>query len=170
MAQETYRDAIYFFREGKKNHDQKGGPFVIWRNLRAAIAFSFLAIEACVNQFIDSYVDQNRTELKQSDIDYWTEKDGYVRIQKKLSDGVKFYGGASFREDTALWSDFEELRDLRDEILHPKIQGSIFANTDTSELLKKTEKGVVTAGAVIKKLYLGHPSKPTCPPVFDTPP
>lgn len=168
MAQETYRDATYFFREGKKSHDQKTGPFVTWRDLRAAIIFSLTAIEACVNQFIDSYVDKNRTELKETDIDYWTEKDDYVGVRKKLNDGVKFYGGASIQEDTALWSDFEDLLSLRDGIFHMKMPDSIF--TDTDKLVKKTEKGVVTASAVIKKLYLGHPSKPTCPPVFDTTP
>lgn len=168
MQQEMFQDAIHFFREAKKNHDQAGDPFVTWRNLRAAVIFSFAAIEACINQFIDSHVDQNKTKLTRSEVDYWTEKADYLSIKKKLNDGVKLYGGSPLALDVRLWTDYKELQDLRDDLVHFKTGSRIFYNTP--HLMSRVEKGIRTASAVIKKIYLAHRLNTAYPPVFDTTP
>jgi len=165
MQQEMYNDALHFFREGRKNHTEIGDPFVTWRNLRATVLFSFAAIESCINQFIDAYVDQNRTKISQKKAEYWTEKGRPVWINEKLNKGVALFGGIPLGQDTVLWKDFNELKDLRNNLIHYKVSNRLFYNTD--ELLKQAEKGIRTASVVIKKIYLAHPANASYPSGFD---
>lgn len=166
MQQEMYKDALQFFRDARNNHVKKDAdPFVTWRNLRAAILFAFAAIESCINQFIDSYLDKNRPQMSQKEIDRWTEERGPVFIKAKLTQGVELYGGTSLDKDTVFWQEFENLRSLRNDLLHYKVANRLFYNTD--ELLKKVEKGIRTTSAVIKRIYLAHPANTAYPKLFD---
>ena len=166
MQQEMYKDALHFFREARSNHAKVGAdPFVTWRNLRAAILFAFAAIESCINQFIDEHVEKNKTTMSHKEIKHWTEEKVPVSIKAKLTEGVKLYGGTSLEKDPALWLDFEELRNLRNDLVHYKVANRLFYNTD--ELLNRTEKCIGTASVIIKKVYLAHPSNTAYPKGFD---
>jgi len=165
MQQEVYKDALHFFREARKNHTENGDPFVTWRNLRATILFSFAAIESCINQFIDEHIDKNKGTLVPKDVDYWTEKSGFVSINRKLNEGILLFGGKRLDSDTALWQEYTELKNLRDGLVHYKVANRLFYNTD--ELLRRAEKGIRTASAVIKKAYLAHPANTAYPKGFD---
>jgi hypothetical protein len=168
MQQEMYKDALYFNEQAKMNDANSGDPFITWRNLRAAILFSFAAIESCINQFIDSHVNQSKGQMLQKDIDFWNEKSyPYPSIAKKLNDGVELFGGKGKRleNNAPLWKDFEELKQLRDDLAHFKMGNQLFYDTRT--LLVNVEKGVRTASTVIKKIYLSHPQNTSYPPVFD---
>jgi hypothetical protein len=166
MQQEMYNDALHFFREARTNHTKKDAdPFTTWRSLRATILFSFAAIESCINQFIDEYIDRNKATLAQKDAAYWTEKPGFVSINKKLNEGVLLFGGKRLDADSALWQEYTELKDLRNGLVHYKVANRLFYNTD--ELLKRAEKGIRTTSAVIKKIYLAHPANTAYPKGFD---
>jgi hypothetical protein len=166
MQQEMYKDALYFYSEARTKHAKKDAdPFVTRRNLRAAILFSFAAIESCINQFIDSYVESNKASMPQEKIDRWTEKDRLVWINEKLNEGVELFGRTRLDKDTGLWQDFRELKDLRNDLVHYKVANRVFYNTD--ELLKRVEKGIRTASAVIKKIHLSHPANVAFPKIFD---
>ncbi len=166
MQQEMYNDALHFFREARTNHAKKDAdPFVTWRHLRAAILFMFAAIESCINQFIDAYVDQNRTRISQKEIDRWTEKDRPIWINEKLNKGVELFGGIRLDQDAVLWKDFNKLKDLRNDLVHYKVTNRLFYNTD--ELMKHAEKGIRTTSDVIKKIYLAHPANTAYPKGFD---
>ena len=166
MQQEMYNDALHFFREARTNHMKKDAdPFTTWRSLRATILFSFAAIESCISQFIDEYVDRNVGTLVQKEVEYWTEKSGFVSINRKLNQGVLLFGGKRLDADTALWQEYTELKNLRDGLVHYKVANRLFYNTD--ELLRRAEKGIRTAGAVIKKIYLAHPANTSYPVGFD---
>jgi hypothetical protein len=171
MQQEMYKDALYFFEQAKANETNTGDPFTTWRNLRATILFSFAVIESCINQFIDSHVDQNRGRMSQSDIDFWTEnKYPYPSIAKKLNDGVELFGGKGkrFETDAPLWKDFEELKQLRNDLAHFKVGNQLFY--ETKQLFVNVEKGIRTTSSVIKKIYLAHPQNNSYPLVFNTVP
>jgi hypothetical protein len=171
MQQEMYKDALYFFEQAKANETNMGDSFITWRNLRATILFSFAAIESCINQFIDTQVDQNKGRMLQRDIDFWTEKTyPYPSIAKKLNDGVEFFGGKGKRleNDVPLWKDFGELKQLRDDLAHFKVGNQLFY--ETKRLFVNVEKGIRTTSSVIKKIYLAHPQNISYPPVFDTVP
>jgi hypothetical protein len=166
MPQEMYKDALFFFREARSNHSNTDSdPFITWRNLRATILFSFAAIESCINQFIDDYIDTNKGALPQKDADYWTEKSGFVSINKKLNEGVVLFGGTRLDADAALWQQYTDLKDLRDDLVHYKVANRLFYNTD--ELLQRAEKSILTASAVVKKIYLAHPANTAYPNTFD---
>jgi hypothetical protein len=165
MPQEMYKDALHFFREARSNHFANGDPFMTWRNLRATILFSFAAIESCINQFIDEHIDKNKTTLLQKDVDYWTEKSGFVSINRKLNEGILLFGEKRLDSDTALWQEYKELKNLRDGLVHYKIANRLFYNTD--ELLTRAEKGIRTTSAVITKIYLAHPANTAYPNGFD---
>jgi hypothetical protein len=165
MQQEMYKDGLHFYREAQKNHRASGDPFVTWRNLRATVLFSFAAIESCINQFIDEYIDRNKGTLVQKDVDYWTEKSGFVSINKKLNEGVLLFGGKRLDADTALWQGYTELKDLRDALVHYKVANRLFYNTD--ELLRRAESGIKTTSAIIKKIYLAHPANTSFPEAFN---
>lgn len=106
--------------------------------------------------------------MAKSKFDYWTEKSDYLSIKKKLNDGVKLYGGSPLALDVPLWDDYKELQDLRDDLVHFKVASRIFYNTP--DLMNRVEKGIRTASAVIKKIYLAHPLNTAYPPIFDTTP
>jgi len=166
MQQEMYNDALHFFREARTNHAKKDAdPFVTWRHLRAAILFMFAAIESCINQFIDAYLDQNRSKISQKEIDRWTEKDRPIWINEKLNKGVELFGGIRLDQDAVLWKDFNELKDLRNDLVHYKVANRLFYNTD--ELMKQAEKGIRTTSDVIKKIYFAHPANTAYPKGFD---
>jgi len=166
MQQEMFKDAFYFFEQAKANDNNNGDPFETWRYLRAAILFSFAAIESCINQFIDEHIERNRHQMLPDDIDYWSEKKRYVSITDKLNRGVKLYGGTSLNLNSGLWSDFSKLKDLRDDLVHYKVANRLYY--DTKELFERTEKGIRTTGAVIKAIYTSHPQNVSYPQVFDT--
>jgi len=166
MQQEMYKDALYFFGEAKRNHMAGGDPFTTWRNLRAAVLFTFASIEACINQFIDSHIDKNKGNMPQKKVDHWTEKDHYVSISEKLNEGVELYGGARLDKDISLWQDFEDLKKLRDALVHYKVANRLFY--DTEELINRIEKGTRTASNAIRKIYLAHADNKAYPLVFDT--
>lgn len=166
MQQEMYKDALHFFTEAKKNHATGGDPFATWRNLRAAVLFTFAAIEACINQFIDTHINKNRGLMPQKEIDHWTKKDGHVTISEKLNQGVELYGGTRLDQDAALWQDFKDLKNLRNDLVHYKAENRLFYNTE--EFINRIEKGIRTASAIIKRIYLAHPENKAYPPVFDT--
>jgi len=84
----------------------------------------------------------------------------------KLKKGVELCGGTRLSRKNALWKKFLELKALRDGLVHYKTSRRLYYNTN--ELLKRTEKGIHTAGVVIKELYLGHPKNVSYPHVFDT--
>jgi hypothetical protein len=171
MQQEMYQDSLHFYEEAKKAHAvAQENPFETWRNIRAAILFTFAAIESCVNQFIDTHVNQSLSTMSQKESDFWTEKSGYVSIIRKLNEGVELFGGKGKRldSDTSLWKDFKELKELRDDLVHYKAEDRLFY--DTNELLQRTEKGIRTSSAVIRKIYLTHPQNKAYPPVFDNNP
>jgi len=171
MQQEMYKDALYFIEQAKTNDVKSGDPFVTWRNLRASILFSFASIESCVNQFIDSHVSRSKSQMPQKDIDFWAEKTyPFPSIAKKLNDGVELFGGKGKRleNDTPLWKDFQDLKQLRDDLAHFKVGNRLFY--DTKVLLVNVEKGIRTASTVIKKIYLADPQNTSYPPVFDTVP
>jgi hypothetical protein len=160
-----YKDALHFFREARTNHAKKDAdPFMTWRNLRAAILFTFAAIESCINQFVDDHVEANKARMTQSEIDHWT-KDRRVQIDEKLKEGVELFGGIRLSRDKVLWQDFMEFKDVRNDLVHYKAANRLFYNTD--ELLRRTEKGIRTASSVIKKIYLAHPAHTAYPPTFD---
>jgi hypothetical protein len=141
MQQEMYKDAIHFMREARWHHGiAECDPFSVWRNIRAAILFNFAAIECCINQFIDEHVEHNRKQMKSSEVD-WTEKKRYLDIREKLNEGAEFFGGKRIDADNALWSSFEDLRLLRDGLVHYKTHNRDPYNTD--ELLKRTETRVL---------------------------
>jgi hypothetical protein len=164
MPQEMYKDAIYFCREAKNLIAKGSGPFEIWRNLRAAILFGFAAIESCINQFIDSYLNQNSGI---SDFDYWSERNGYVPIKEKLKGGVELFGGTGKRlsSDTILWRSFTDFKRLRDSLVHYKENDPRFYNTGL--ILTETEQGILAASEIIKKIYLAHPDNKSYPPTFN---
>jgi len=169
MQQGMYTGALYFFGEAKNNHAVKGDPFVTWRNLFAAVFFSFAAIEACINQIIGEHVDRNKRQMSQDEIDRWTEKCRYVSIEGKLKEGVELYGGKGTRlsKDAVLWGDFLNLKRLRNELVHYKVAYRLYRKTD--ELMERTEKGIRTTSAIIKKIYLAHPdNQGRYPSVFDS--
>ncbi len=166
MQQEMFKDALYFFEQSKANDVSSGDVFVTWRYLRAAILFSFAAVEACINQSIDEHIERNKHQMPQDDVDYWSEKKRYISIGEKLSEGIKLYGGTSLNLNSILWSDFLELKKLRDDLVHYKVENRLYY--DTKELFERSEKGIRTAGAVIKAIYLSHPQNVSYPPVFDT--
>jgi len=168
MQEEMYKDALYFFERAKTNDAAKGDTFVTWRNLRAAILFSFAAIEACINQFIDEHVNRNKGHMSQSVVDYWSERKGHVSIEDKLKQGVELYGGTRLSRARKLWTDFRELKDLRDGLVHHKVRKKLYYNT--KELFKRTEKGIRTASDVIKYIYLAHPGNRAYPRVYDSVP
>ena len=165
MQQEMYRDALHFYREAQKNHRVSGDPFVTWRNLRATMLFSFAAIESCINQFIDEYIDGNKGTLAQKTVDYWTGKSGFISINRKLNEGALLFGGKRLDTDAALWQEYTELKNLRDGLVHYKVANRLFYNTD--ELLRRAENGIKTTSAIIKKIYLGHPANTAFPKTFD---
>ena len=166
MQQEMYKDALHFFHEARTNHAKKDAdPFITWRNLRAAILFTFAAIESCINQFIDTHVEKNKARMSQKDIERWTEAKRPIFITTKLTEGVELYGRTSLKKDTALWADFEEFRNLRNDLVHYKVADRRPYATD--EYLKKTEKGIHTASAVLKKICLADPANTAYPKAFD---
>jgi hypothetical protein len=166
MQQEMYKDAIHFMHEARRHHGiSEHDPFTVWRNVRAAILFSFAAIECCVNQFIDEHVEHNRAKMSPTEIDRWTEKKGFLGIKKKLNKGIELFGGKRLDADKPLWSSFEDLRLLRDGLVHYKIKNRL--PYDTDELLERTTKGIKTASDVIKKIYLAYPTNKTYPEIFD---
>lgn len=170
MQQEMYKDALSSFEQAKKNDNAGGDQFETWKNLRETVIFSFLAIESCVNQFIQSYVDQNKTQMTQKAIDRWTEKKRHIGIMEKLNDGVELFGGKAKRleNEIQLWKDVVELKRLRDELVHYKVGSQVFY--DTKSLFVKANHGIRTASSVIKKIYLAHPQNVSYPRVFDTVP
>jgi hypothetical protein len=168
MQQEMYADALHFYIEAKANQAKTGEPFVMWRNLRAAILFSCAAIEACINQFIDSHVEKNKGSMTPAQFRFWTNR-GRRRpsIVEKLNEGVELFGPAGSRldSDPALWRDFKELKKLRNGLVHYKVRsGRDFYN---EELPEKVKKGIITTSGLIKKIYLAHPDNRSYPPVFD---
>ncbi len=166
MQQEMYKDALHFLREARDNHRQEDAdPFVTWRNLRAAILFSFAAIESCISQFIDGHVEAKQALMTQKQIDRWTEKDRFVSMNEKLKEGVELFGSNRLDQDPTLWRDYEELKDLRDALVHYKVANRLFYNTD--DHLQRVEKGLRTAGVIIKRIYLSHPANAAYPKVFD---
>lgn len=166
MQQEMYRDALFFFREARRYEKQRE-PFQAWRSLRAAVLFSFAAVEACINQFIHEYVGQNRHTLGTAEIDYWTEKSRKVSLDEKLKKGITFIGRTSFAGDCNLWSSFQALENLRDGLVHYKPgQGPYYE----SEFFQEAEKGIRTAGDVIKRIYLSLPGSTSYPNTFDETP
>jgi hypothetical protein len=158
-----YTDAIHFFHEARSANSSN--PFVAWRNIRAAILFSFAAIEACINQFIDAHIEQQRAQLTPAMIDRWREKKHFVSINTKLTDGIVLFGGERLDSDENLWPRHKELKRLRDDLVHFKVANRLFYNTD--ELFKRTENGIRTAGELIKKIYLAHPANHSYPKTFD---
>jgi hypothetical protein len=160
MQQEMYKDAIHFFREARTATD----PFVVWRNIRAAILFSFAAIESCINQFIDAHIEQHKANLPPQKID-WTEKKHFVSIKKKLTGGIELFGGKALDADKDLWQRYKELENLRNGLVHFKVANRLFYNT--AELMERTENGIRTAGDVIKAIYLAHPASQAYPKTFD---
>ena len=166
MPQEMYKDALFFFREARANHANKeSDPFMTWRDLRATILFSFAAIESCINQFIDAFIDRKRGTLAQKVVDHWTEKLHFVGISKKLNEGVVLFGGKRLDADSTLWQEYTELKNLRDGLVHYKAAYRLFYDTD--ELLRRAENGIRTASAIIKKIYLAHPANTAYPKTFD---
>ena len=168
MQQEMYKDALFSYREARSNHAAQGDIFTTWRHIRVAILFSFAAIESCINQFIDAYVEQNRGQMPQSEIDRWTEAARYLSIDDKLKEGIELFGGNRLSRDTSVWADYQELKKLRDQLVHYKAPNSIFYDTD--QLLKRTDKAIRTAGSVVKKIYLSHPKNTGYPSTFDDSP
>jgi hypothetical protein len=166
MQQEMYKDAIHFIHEARRHHGvPEYDPFTVWRNIRAAILFTFAAIECCINQFIDEHVEHNKARMNQSEIDRWTEKKRYLSIKEKLNKGIELFGGKPLETDGPLWISFEDLRLLRDGLVHYKTISRVPYNTE--ELLERTENGIKTASDVIKKIYLADPANNSYPGVFD---
>jgi hypothetical protein len=165
MQQEMYKDAIHFIHEARRHHAiPKHDPFTVWRNIRAAILFSFAAIESCINQFIDEFIERNRAKMSITEIDHWTND--YLSIKRKLNEGIKLFSGKRLDDtDKSLWSSFEDLKLLRDGLVHYKTKNRVPYNTD--ELLKRTEDGIKTASDVIKKIYMADPANKTYPEIFD---
>ncbi len=167
MQQEMYDDALYFCKEAERYSKDEKEVFVTWRNLRAAIIFSYAAVEACINQCIE---EAAREMLKKGSIskkcaDRWMEKERHVPIVKKLNEGMVLFGSRPLIEDSQTWNEFLFLRDLRNDLVHFKAEArSTFYNEG---LLSKTKRGVKAAGAVIRKIHLSHPGNEKYPPVFD---
>jgi hypothetical protein len=171
MQQGMYTGALYFCGEAKSNHAVKGDPFVMWRNLFAAVFFSFAAIEACINQIIGEHVDRNKERMSPEEIDRWTEKKRHLSIERKLNEGIELYGGKGTRlsKDTALWNDFIDLKRLRNELVHYKVAYRLYS--DTQELMERMEKGIRTTSTIIKRICKAHPdNQGRYPPVFDSVP
>lgn len=124
MQQEMYKDALYFYFEARASEAKTGEPFEIWRNLRAAILFSFAAIEACINQFIDTHVEKNRGSMTPEQVSFWTNKGHrHPSIATKLKEGVELFGGTGSRldSDAVLWQEFKKLKKLRNDLVHYKV-------------------------------------------------
>ena len=165
MQQEMYQDAVYFFRNAETSVGASGDPFMILRDLRAGILFSFAAVESCINQFIDEHVERNMKIMSQIQIDYWTEKRGYVSIEDKLKKGVELYGGTRLSHNHKLWKDFQKFKELRNGLVHFKVKNRVYYQT--IELLERTRESIRTAGSIIKEIYLQHPNNVSYPKVFD---
>ena len=114
MQQEMYKDAIHFMREARRHHEiPEHDSFVVWRNIRAAILFSFAAIESCINQFIGAYVEENGAKMSPSRVIYWKEAEPQLlSIYTKLNEGIELLGGERLKADKLLSISFEDLRPL----------------------------------------------------------
>ena len=151
MHQEMYKDALHFLGQARENRAANGDAFQTWRNLRAALFFSFAAVESCINGFIDSVAKAK------------TKK--FSTIEKKLIFGVQLYGGTSLKNDGLLWKDFKEFMRLRDGLVH--FTPDKYPKYYSDEFFQGTEKAIRTSNAVIRKLYQNHPEKTGHPETFD---
>ncbi len=165
MYEEMYKDSLFFFEEAEKEDFNQRDNLLIWRNLRAAILLSFSAIEACINQFIDEYIEKNQHKMEQKDIDKWTEKDKHVSIRDKLKDGIELYGGARLSKNHELWKEFKEFQRLRDGLVHYKGKDTTYYLTQ--KLFDKTRIGIKTTSSIIKEIYSQHPSRSSYPKTFN---
>jgi len=85
-----------------------------------------------------------------------------VKIIDLQSDNLK---GKDSRHIIGLVTYFEDLKDLRDSLVHYKVESGVFYDSDN--LIEKIGNGIRTTGAVIKKIYLAHPQNTAYPFVFD---
>jgi len=163
MQQEMYKDALYFLGEAKKSMaDRDQNPFPVWRALRAVILFSFTAIEACINQFLEEHLRANPRESTQ------INRLMKAPIEKKLLKGIRLYSTEQFEKHSLQWRDFLELKKWRNALVHFKTSNKSIAYRDPDQFLTAAEKAIKAAREIIIRLYRAHPANRNAyPPTFN---
>lgn len=155
LKQEWLNDALHFYDEAMKLKKEKGDLLETLRYLRASIIFSFASIETTVNQYLLDYIEKNRNDICSCCIDKWTEQEGYVRIEEKLTKGVKHWRrGKPLLTQTKYWVHFKQLKRTRDDLVHPKHYDK--GRYDVEKLAKTAKNGLNAASGIMKEIKLSY--------------
>lgn len=163
MYEEYLEDAYHFYVSGSGllERDTK-------RNYRAAVFYSFSALESFVNFMGDTLEKGGAEEFEIAfltdrkfgiDGDKFTimEKSEYHRIEDKLRFIIEKYCKGIEIIGTACWQGFKDFKSFRDSIVHPR---NLEDDITISIYEEKVQKGMNSILELINQICLGFFKKP----------
>ncbi len=169
FAASTYFDSVFLYMSAeyhqKKYKSIKGADIEnhynnYIRDARLALSSAFTFFEAYCNQTAYGHAHAHRKKLPQAELDILesletgldqqgniVRKVKYYPIESRFLFLVKFLSGKSFDAGSKLWTNFREVKSLRDSWIHPK--PPFYTSDLTLEQVKKT---IVTVRAVLVEL------------------
>lgn len=109
--------------------------------------FGFASIEALLNRFALLWNHRNPDEAVTEGTDH------RVSIEDKFDEWLPtFTGGKTFDKGGVEWNDFKQLKDERDDAVHPKLGRIAVSYTDMADNLNRFRTGI--AGVLFGLLKL----------------
>lgn len=158
--QEMFNDALYF-KEMAENLSEDSSEFERWRYLRASIIFSFAALESYINAFIDRSLIENEKLIESIEekqflknvIEFLKKQLQNRPIAEKLKTGVELITNEEFDTKSSEYSDFIDLKKLRNRLIHAKDEKENLSIHRKYITLLVAEKSLETVRGIIKMIH-----------------
>ncbi len=167
-------DAEYFLDEAKKANTKKlTGP--LERSIIGSILFSWIALESFINNIMidfsalpeDTFPLPEQAFLSEKELEFSDSGDNegrfYISSRKRyrplehkiLFSAAKFGKGTKFDKGGVLWQKFQSMKDIRDQLTHPRKSDEVYLTLQNTEDALQVSKEIILT--VSKKVW-GKPA------------